>query len=121
MAAIETTETKLDGLFAGTEVTPITAAVTIASGAGKLERGTVLGEITVGGKCVAVDSSKNDGSQSPKFVLANDVDATEADVVAVAYKTGVYRKASLIFGGNDTAATHEAALRLLSIHMKEEF
>lgn len=121
MANTETTETRLDGLFAGTEVTPLTAAVTIASGAGKLLRGTVLGVITAGGKCVAVDSSKDDGSQSPKYILANDVDAAGADAVTVAYKTGVYRKDSLIFGGTDTAATHEEALRLLSIHMKEEF
>lgn len=121
MAAIETSETKFDGLFAGTEVTAITAGVTVASGAGVLVRGTVLGVITASGKCVKVDSTKTDGSQSPKYVLSNDVDATSADVVAVAYKTGVFRKASLLFGGTDTITTHEAALRLLSIFVKEEY
>lgn len=119
-------ETTRDCIFAGTEVTPITTGAVIASGQGKLGRGAVLGLVSkegdaADGKYKLVDSAATDGSQKALLVLSQDVDATAEDVTAVCYKTGVYNRESLTFGGNDTAATHESALRLLNIHMKDEF
>jgi hypothetical protein len=112
-------ETTLQNLFAGTEVEPLTTGVTLASGQGVLKRGSVIGVITESGKGKLVNSTSTDGSQAPKFILANDADTT-ADVMTVCYKAGVYNRKSLIFGGTDTADMHEAALRLLNIHMKDE-
>ena len=57
--------------------------VTIASGSGKLNAGTVLGQITVGGKYKPYDNDNSDGSQTAKAILVYDVDATSADAVAV--------------------------------------
>lgn len=54
--------------------------VTIASGAGKLEAGTVLGKLTAGGKYVPSPDAGADGSQVAIAVLAYAVDATSADV-----------------------------------------
>lgn len=58
--------------------------VTIASGAGILAAGTVLGQITAIGKYVASAVGASDGSQVAKAVLLAEVDATSADVAAVA-------------------------------------
>ena len=113
-------ETTFQSLFADTEVEPLTAGVVLASGQGVLKRGSVIGTVTTGGKGKLVNSTATDGSQSPKYILADDADTTSADVTAVCYKTGVYNRKALIFGGTDTADTHEAALRLLNIHMKDE-
>lgn len=57
--------------------------VTIVSGAGKLEAGTVLGKITTGGKYQPSPATGSDGSQTAAGVLCYPVDATSADVPAV--------------------------------------
>ena len=57
--------------------------VTIVSGSGKLLAGTVLGQITVGGKYKPYDNNNADGSETAKAILVYDVDATSADATAV--------------------------------------
>lgn len=57
--------------------------VTIVSGSGKLIAGTVLGQITVGGKYKPYDNNNSDGSETAKAILVYDVDATSADATAV--------------------------------------
>ncbi len=57
--------------------------VTIVSGSGKLIAGTVLGQITVGGKYKPYDNNNSDGSETAKAILVYDVDATSEDVAAV--------------------------------------
>lgn len=108
-----------DNLFAGTQVQPVVAdEVTILSGAGVLSRGTVLGKVTASGKCVAVDNSLANGAQTVYAILAEDVDATSADVVTAAYFTGEFNTTALTFGGDDTAADHKDAARGLGIFFK---
>lgn len=53
--------------------------VTIASGAGKLLAGTVLGKVTASGKYIAYDDNNADGSQTAVAILYADTDATSAD------------------------------------------
>lgn len=55
-------------------------SVTIASGAGILQPGTVLGKITASGKYVASPDTGADGSQTAIAILAYGVDATSSDV-----------------------------------------
>lgn len=57
--------------------------VTVVSGAGKLEPGTVLGKITTGGKYQPSPATGSDGSQTAVAVLLYPVDATSADADAV--------------------------------------
>jgi len=57
--------------------------LTIVSGSGKLSAGTVLGQITVGGKYKPYDNNNSDGSETAKAILVYDVDATSADAAAV--------------------------------------
>lgn len=109
-----------DGLVGGTKPPIVTKNVVIASGAGKLPRGRVLGRITTDGKYISVDSSKNDGSQTARAILKFPVDATSADVVATVYWSGCYNREHLSFGGTDNADTHEDALRDVNIILTSE-
>lgn len=109
-----------DGLIGGDQPAILTKNVTIISGAGILPRGRVLGKITVSKKFTSVLSTASDGSQAPNCVLAYPVDATSADVVATVYISGRFNREDLTFGGTDTAATHEDALRDLNIYLTSE-
>lgn len=62
--------------------------VTLASGAGKLEPGTVLGKITTGGKFTQLAPAASNGSQNAAGILWGPADATTADVVAVVVLRG---------------------------------
>ena len=62
--------------------------VTIASGAGKLEPGTVLGKITTGGKFTALAPAATNGSQNAAGILWDAVDASTADAAAVVVLRG---------------------------------
>lgn len=59
-------------------------SVIIASGAGKLRPGTVLGKLTASGKFIPSPATAADGSETAAAVLVGSVDATSADAVAVA-------------------------------------
>jgi hypothetical protein len=105
-----------DKLIAG-DYPIVTDIVTIDTGV--LTRGAVLGKITASGKYVLCNSAgTDDGSRTPVAVLAEDADASSADVQAVVYLSGAFNAAACTFGGTDTAATHRAALRDVNIYLK---
>jgi len=108
-----------DNLFAGHEIPVLVKGVTLEAGQGELKRGTVLGKVTATGKYKAVNSANEDGSEVADCILADDVDTTAGDVTAVAYKTGYFNRKALVFGGDDTADTHEQTLRMLGILLSE--
>lgn len=58
-------------------------AIVIASGAGILKLGTVLGKITASGKYVLHDNALSNGAEVAAAVLGEAVDATSADVTAL--------------------------------------
>ena len=95
-----------------------TQEVTVAAG-NNLARGTVLGMVTADGKCLAVDSALENGAEKPYAILAEPVDATDADAVGMAYLSGSFNQNALVFGGTDTVDTHRDALRDLSIYLKD--
>ena len=104
-----TTETvTYDDMIIGT-FPVMTRKVTINSGAGELKRGVVLGQISTGGKYTTALDASSDGSETPKYILAENVDATSADVVADVYVTGEFNASKLTFGTGVTAADFEAA------------
>ena len=57
--------------------------VVIASGAGALLPGTVLGKLTASGKFVPSPETAADGSEAAVAILVGRVDATSSDVTAV--------------------------------------
>ena len=108
-----------DNLFAGTQVQPVVAdEVIIATAAGAVTRGTVLGKITATGLYVPVDSGATNGSETAVAVLAEDTDATDDDKPAPGYFTGEYNENALTFGGTDTAEDHRDALAARGIFLK---
>ena len=62
--------------------------VTLASGAGKLAPGTVLGKITSGGKYTVLTPGASNGSQNAAGILWGPADATDADAPGVVLVRG---------------------------------
>jgi hypothetical protein len=62
--------------------------VTLATGAGKLAPGTVLGKITTGGKYTVLAPAATNGSQNAAGILWGNVDATDADAPGVVLLRG---------------------------------
>ncbi|MCF1710395.1 head decoration protein [Tabrizicola sp. J26] len=97
--------------------------VTLTSGAGKLDPGTVLGKITTGGKFTQLAPAASNGSQNAAGILWGPADATAADAAAVAVLRGpaIVNRNDLVWpeGATEpqiTAAT--AALAALGILLR---
>lgn len=106
-----------DQLIAG-PLQLVTDSITIASGAGVIKRGTVLGKVTASGKYITSASAASDGSQTPVAIAADTVDATSADQVCGVYLMGEFNSRALTLGAGWTTATVTAALRSLGIFVK---
>lgn len=87
--------------------------VTIASGAGVLAPGTVLGTITASGKFIASPNAEvvdKEGAEVAKAILAYGVDATSADVDAVIMRRDAeVKNAMLIYDASVNNTTKIAA------------
>lgn len=93
--------------------------VTIASGAGKLEAGTVLGRITASENYVASPEAEivgKEGAETAMAVLAYRVDATSEDVEAVVIaRHAEVKEPMLVFDATvDNASKIAAKLEQLS-------
>lgn len=93
----ETMETfEYDGLIIDGSHSLDVKGITIASGQGKLQRGTVL---AIGADKKAVILGTKDSTSalySADCILTDDVDATSADVYTTAYQSGKFNKGALI-------------------------
>jgi len=89
--------------------------VTIASGAGKLEPGAVLGKITTGGKYTGLAPTASNGSQNAAGLLWAGVDATAADAPGVVILRGptLVNRHELVWPEGATAAQISAATTAL--------
>jgi len=106
-----------DNLIAGDY--PLKAkSITVASGA-VLTRGAVLGEVTASNKFILSASAATDGSENPKVILAEDIDATAGDMVATAYVTGEFAEESLEIGTGHTADSIRNPLHLRGIIIRK--
>jgi hypothetical protein len=90
--------------------------VTLASGAGKLAPGTVLGRITTGGKYTLLTPGATNGSQNAAGILWADVDATDADAPGVALLRGpaIANRHELVWPDGATEAQITAAATSLA-------
>jgi DUF4097 and DUF4098 domain-containing protein YvlB len=105
-----------DNLIAG-DAKIVTASGTIASGAGALLRGTVLGKITASGKYRPAKASSSDGSQAPDVILAEYADATSGDVETVLYLSGQFSEYALTLDSSLTADGIRDVLRDKNIYL----
>ena len=97
--------------------------VTIASGAGKLAPGTVLGKITTGGKYTVLTPGASNGSQNAAGILWAGVDASDADALGVVILRGpvIVNRHELVWPEGATEAqitTATTALAALGIILR---
>lgn len=97
--------------------------VTLASGAGKLAPGTVLGKITTGGKYTQLAPAASNGSQNAAGILWAEADASAADAPGVVVLRGpaIVNRHEIIWPVGATEpqiATATAALALLGIILR---
>ena len=90
--------------------------ITIASGAGKLEPGTVLGKITTGGKYSGLAPAATNGSQNAAAILWAGVDASSADTPGVVLLRGpaLVNQHELVWPDGATEAQITAATTALA-------
>ncbi len=85
--AVATFNNKRSGCYLGetAALNIVNEEIIIASGAGVLDPGTVLGKITASGKYVVHDTALSNGAELPAnaIILFHGVDATAADVKTV--------------------------------------
>ena len=116
------TEGKHDGEFIVSESngTRSRSTGTLLSGE-DLEAGTLLGQITTGGKLIQYDPDASTGEESVYAILVNNTDASSADVLGVAIfiRDGEVNEAELTYntspteGEITTANTELAALGII--------
>jgi hypothetical protein len=89
--------------------------VTVASGAGVLSKGTVLGTITASGKMVPYNPTLGTGPELTTVgklaILGVDIDASAADVtnVVVYHALCAFSTATLLWGAGVTTQNHKDA------------
>ena len=90
--------------------------VTLASGAGKLEPGAVLGRITTGGKYTSFAPGASNGSQNASGILWDSVDASAADASAVILLRGpaIVNRQDLVWPDGATEAQITTATTALA-------
>lgn len=106
-------ENERENLIAGNIEMP-TATEVLKMGV-NYKRGQVLGFINPENKCVPVNKGATDTSHDVYAILAEDADATNADVVAAVYYAGKFNKNSVIFSNNDTVVDHKLSARKVGI------
>ncbi|MFR8038607.1 MAG: head decoration protein [Anaerovoracaceae bacterium] len=101
-----------DGLIVDSNPIADVFAVTVATGMGKLKRGTVLSRSTKDGKMSITGTSAGSGDTlTANCILAEDVDAT-SEANALAYRTGHFATNKLIVKEEYTlTAADKEALR----------
>lgn len=105
-----------DQLIAG-NLKIVTDSVTI-TGAAPVVRGTVLGKVTTSGSYKACVATATDGSQNPCAVMADNVDATAADVNGGVYLMAELNGNALILDASLTLAAVKTAFRPLGLFVK---
>ena len=105
---VTTEQLSADDLIGGSHG-HIEMPVTLASGAGALSRGQVLGRVTASGKYSVYDKDASDGTEEPRAILARPIDASAADATAVAYVHGEFNESALT--GNGATAGDKKSCR----------
>ena len=104
-----------DNLILG-DIPTISYDETIISGQ-DVDRGCVMGMITASGKLTACDHTASDGSETPYGVMAEDCDASLADVECGVYVFGHFDSGELTFGGSSTIDDLKAAMRNVGLYV----
>ena len=97
---------------------PVTAkGIKVASGQGKLERGTLLG-VSADGTYKVTGSTDGESTVGCDCILTDSVDATDAAAVSTAFVSGTFNRDAIILAKGAVIATYETELRKLGIYLK---
>lgn len=108
-----------DNLIAGSAVETVSTGYILLTGQ-VVVRGQMMGRITATGKWKKYQSASVDGSEIPRGVSAEAIDATAADKKIVIYTTGEFNKNALVFDGGDTLTVAvKNLLQDVNIHTKD--
>lgn len=105
-----------DNLLAG-DFPRVEETVTILSGETR-SRGDLLGKVTASGKWVLSLAAASDGSEVPRAILLEDVDASGGDKDGPVARTGEFNEAAVTFGTGHTVASTREGLAEKSIYLK---
>lgn len=89
---------------------------TIANGQNVI-RGALMGRITAGGEWVLSLSGAGDGSEVPRAIMVDDVDASGAAAEGMLYTKGSFNELALTFGAGHTADSVRDGLRDIGIYL----
>jgi hypothetical protein len=78
--------------------------MTISNGE-NVARGQLLGVVTATGKLKASVSTATDGSQIPKYIAIENIDASASDINTDVLASGKVAKSKLVFANNETIDT----------------
>lgn len=106
-----------DDLFGSDVGNIIARKYTLISGQ-NVVRGTVLGQITSGGKLNKSLSAAGDGSGTPFGIAVQDVDASSGDKEIDVYTRGSFNEHALILGASHTVASIREGLRDKGIYLE---
>ena len=108
-----------DNLIISGNPHPPPATPTTPRREGPPPRGTAAPTSSKSGKCVILGTDAGEGETlTPYGIICDEVDATSADAVTTAYRTGHFNKEALIVDDNYTMTdADEAALRNGGIYL----
>lgn len=110
---------KQDNLIVDSNIPIQLKGVTLAANQGELKRGSVIGIITVSGLGKLTTKTSSDGSQTAKYILADDTTIGDEDVVVQCYESGKFNRFALTLGGSDEVSEHEDDLRKYGIFLAD--
>lgn len=104
-----------NGLLVQLQGAPVYGAmVTIVSGQ-NLAAGSLLGQITTGGKYALSLAASSDGSEAPVAIIPEACDASGGDKSAFVYFLAEVNEAKVVFGTGHTAASQRRRLAQLGL------
>ncbi|MBI1366874.1 MAG: hypothetical protein GC153_13075 [Alphaproteobacteria bacterium] len=111
---------RLDDAVVGTAYANDHLAFSIADGATDFSVGDqfTLSVAAGSGDYIESVAAAVDGSQNPVAILAEDADASAADVTTLVYTAGSFLASEITFGTGHTAASVKDTLHALSIFLK---
>jgi len=112
MATIQAREDINNEPFVLDDSAEVNDSLTLAANQGALTRGAALGEVTSSGELAVVDGTATDGSQIPKYLLADEsVPAnTGATQTISGYTAGLFDEDQISFASTATTLTTQVVL-----------
>ena len=115
-ASFSSTSIDPDNLLAGDTPKPKTVSAILTKGE-VVVRGHVLGRVTADGKLLICLNAATDGSEVPRAIAAEAMDATDPEKKMLVFVEGEFNQDRLTFGAGTTIANSLVPLQDVNIHL----